>query len=384
MKNKLQNSKSLFIVVIFYVFMQLISWPPLRYWGWWGGGNFLDTWQILQNAHCYESIGLRVYELSNGCAWLYPYGRPLLQFLNTFHLFENDARYIGFLFLFLLAVVVSSIQVLVRTEKGGINYFLPFLIISPPMLLLAERGNFDILMLTIIFFSSYFFYKKRYFLSVLLVFTSALIKFYTFPLLLIYLFIPKAIKLRVFTFLLIILSFLSIYRDISTTEYTYQGGPKVVFGSELVFSHLGQFSSLYFLFEQRKILGIVLSLMQIGIVYSLSQRKKITLIVAENIKSLNVILYTFLSTTSFFCYFLGISTDYRMVFTLLSSALLVPMLAKGNAMQQVVVSLTLISAWLSFPSGGLEILGDITLGVLTCIHIVFFFLNRKRFYNIHL
>ena len=64
--------------------MEISTWLPLRFWKIWGGGNFIDTGQVLAFGDCYQKIGLEVYSFTSDPCTHYLYGRVLLQSLEGF------------------------------------------------------------------------------------------------------------------------------------------------------------------------------------------------------------------------------------------------------------------------------------------------------------
>jgi hypothetical protein len=65
---------------------------------------------------------------------------------------------------------------------------------------------------------------------------------------------------------------------------------------------------------------------------------------------------------------IGVSFDYRLVFLLLSSLVYLKLLyVRNDPHSFLIIGLAITSAWLTYPSAGLEPLGDLATEALTVI-----------------
>jgi hypothetical protein len=180
-------------ITTFYGWLYFSQWLPLAIQNIGGGRSYADLASVLNAAQCYERIGDSVYSSGETCG--YQYGIFLLQFINLFKLNSIALELLGGLlflivFLILLGIAVYS----AKTRRKAVVIF--FLAISPGPWLLFERGNFDLLVLIIVSLAVLFVGSRLSMLAVFLIALSALMKFYTLPLLLLYIMIEKRLYLK--------------------------------------------------------------------------------------------------------------------------------------------------------------------------------------------
>jgi hypothetical protein len=162
----------------FFGAMQVYDWPLLKYWGVKGHIDFADLNSVLGSADCFRTIGFAIYDYPIGHECAYNYGSWLMRTISALGLKESHTDLIGWFFIFgasfLLAVVVGQVKMKPITLFFG---FLVFL--SPPVMLLLERGNFDILIIFLIFSAATLVGRTRINFGIVIVFASFLYKFYT-------------------------------------------------------------------------------------------------------------------------------------------------------------------------------------------------------------
>jgi len=181
-------------VTAFYGWLYFSQWWLLKVQNGIGGGrNYSDLASVLNAARCYERIGDSVYSSVETCG--FQYGIFLLQFIQFFNLDSVNLQLLGGLlilsaFLILLGTAIFS----VNTNRQALIAF--FLVASPGPWLLFERGNFDLLIIILIAVGTIFINSRFSLLAIFFITLTALMKFYTLPLLLLYIIIEKRSYLR--------------------------------------------------------------------------------------------------------------------------------------------------------------------------------------------
>jgi hypothetical protein len=338
--------------------MELTTWLPLRFWRAWGGGGFIDSAQVLYYGDCYGQIGNRIFNSDEGSCSNYLYGSSLALFLDYVNLGEKHSYLVGFALALSLSFILSKIFP-IKNFSEGVYYAL--VITSPPILLLAERGNFDTFMFTLVFIGAHFYSKNHILVSFFVIAVSVLIKFYTAPLLIFFLFRRQKLYTSVIIWPMTFFIIIVIWRDINLAG-NFPSGTSAKFGFNLWSKHLeaenkfagNQAQSLaintivfiitclvFFFFTRLKLIDEI----------NLRNWLKIPLHNSTKIKFMAVVLIT--------CFFAGLSFDYRLIFFVALHSLIIKEVSERFVKRLHLFSLSIL--WLTFPSGGLAPIGDFLL-----------------------
>ena len=365
------------VLVIFasYTFMQLTTWLPLRFWGIWGGGNFLDSWQVLRYSDCFKEIGLNIYRTDVGVCSNYLYGRSLVQGLNFLGITEGETKLIGFGMMFLFSIIFTSVFP-IRSKKNAVYGAL--ILLSPPIMLLLERGNLDLLILGLVWLSSILISHKKYYTALFMIFVSAVIKFYTAPLILLLVLKSKNMIHRISGILIFCLAVLIAYRDIRITSAEYPHGTGAQFGLSIWGEYLNSYNSTRGSDRRNLIISILVFITLLILVKSYSNN----LFKNLNIKNLEhwvknwriefALLCVFVFAS---CYFSGMNYDYRLVYVSIP-VLVLYQESRALIHHEVLLRVLILVLWLTYPSGGLEPIGDLILEV--CIAIMILLVFKKE------
>ena len=254
-------------IATFFLGMQLTNWPPLHFWGWWGGGNFLDSWQVLASADCYRSIGTQVYELDNPCM-SYAYGRPLLWTLSGLHIGASQALLFGIVFLIIISLTINILINNLDLNSGRKNLLSVLIAASPPVLLLVDRGNFDSLIVSMMLLAAWMHSKEKSIPAIILIFLASTFKYYTAPILLLMVFVSKGKLSKATAAILFVAASLSVVRDLSITQFTFSSNnPHLTFGLGNEFLFLLKYDSLNWLEDFTSVTGVLVVLFFSGISY---------------------------------------------------------------------------------------------------------------------
>ena len=227
---------------MFFSTMQITTWIPLRYWGIWGGGNFVDIGQLLHWGDCYNEYGIKVYgdvtsETLGYCGG-YIYPRQVVQFIDLLNLARIDVKFLGFISLLLLSFILAYVlRNLPKISLATIS-----IVISPPIMLIADRANVDILITLLALFGAFALNRSYFYIAVILFFFTVLIKFYTLPTLFVFFLYAKNMKKRIFLVLIIVFAFILIHKDLSFVSNLLGNENERQFGINVWSSYLSDYN----------------------------------------------------------------------------------------------------------------------------------------------
>ena len=347
----------------------------------------ISHWSLIGNSRIFPVFGdLRAVLLSVECTqtsvdnslWEdcnYIYGSTLIKILLTMRLEAVDTHWIGFIFVGIfsgiLAYVFFSISSLNKLKK----FVCICIVVSPPSILLLERGNFDVVMIFLIFLAAITNFGKLQGLSFVLVVSASLLKFYSLPLFAIY-FGWKKDYLR-FLLVGVTLCFTTyiVFQDLMNSRGRIPADLNGSFGNtafSLYLSHI--YPSLNFSFMSGSLLGLFQLFMTFTFL-KVCVRAKVQFFPPSTTpqfqRSAVGRVQVFFILTFLVCYFAGMNYDYRIIFVLIAAVIEINRLnLNGNSGLPLTV-VTIFSAWFSTVSGVFQPIGDISLGIL----VVYFLFN---------
>lgn len=342
------------IVVLFYLIQHFLNWPLLKISRMRGEFNFEDFVTIFTSAKCFQTIGLQIYvpdESRPLC--FYPYGRSFIFLIDLLRIPASFAPII--IVLVSLLILHAAARLLGETTIFEKSVFVLFFI-SPPLWLGFERGNADLLICLLVLTAAYLVSKNKSVLGIWLLVLSTLIKFYTFPLLLFVLwqYKPKANKplLTVGLFAL----FLVIYTDIKAQHLQQPGS--FAFGSPIVTFWINAVNSNLNLGLNEitprvgQPIGVLLVL--IISIFFLKAKHFSTQALSLTASDLNKNSFTYLGVVFVTCFILGMSYDYRLIFSALAGLVLITSRNLQKVWKNLIACIWLPSLWLSVFSFGLS------------------------------
>ena len=349
----------------------LSGWPLLRYWNV-SGGVFPDSEDILLMGECFGERGLEIYSTAqvDDCHG-YWYGSMLVRALDFFRIGSELDIVVGFLFFLLLAYsLVTVVWSSVTPEKYRVYVLVGFLL-SPPVLLLAHRGNFDSLIILLIIGSIFQIQRGNLFFANTLIISSAFLKFYTAPLLLLTLLMSD--RPRKFFLLLVadLATAIVLLGDLSRVTHFWNGDSfKQMFGLGALTGAVNETMTFQISGSLAKNLDLgllIFALLCLGLT-----RRRWRIALPEdfqgNFKLLGFLLFGSVSVVSFM---LG-SVDYRLIFLVFSILFLISIYEFAVGEIFFLSFLSIFAVMLSFPSGKMNIYGDAA--ALTINAIILFFL----------
>jgi hypothetical protein len=302
------------------------QWWPLKVQNDLGGGRgYRDLDSVLNAARCYERIGDAVYTTAETC--VYQYGVFLLQFIQFFNLDSINLVLLGGLFVLLVFLILLGVAVFsVRTTRQAIVAFL--IVTSPGPWLLFERGNFDLLIVILVFLAAVFINSRLSILAILFITLTALMKFYTLPLLLVYILIEKRVTLRIVAAISVCFVTPIILFDISRAP-SFPNPTFVAFGLPSPGLWVNFFASRYgapieLSGPHLYFLGYLIFFVCTYFMHFSPFRKRFSfqphLPSTDSTFSKNVFLL--FSSLYLFCFLAGMNYDYRLTFLIISLLLL--------------------------------------------------------------
>ena len=235
------RTKSLFAWFLVYSFLSvclyLSDWVPIRISGWATSGYPGDLRMTLGFVDCVPKYGLRIYETSTpdpSCGSV-GYGYFFLKLLSLIG--------IGSQHLSIIALILSLMFVLVLTFNsfniGPLSNIHPILILllffSPVVWMLLSHLNIDILLYALIGLALRLESKGKSLYSILLIFITSLIKFFTLPFM--YLLVARFMLLRktnlfarIIAFSLVVLSTLNAFFDMRRIQWNNSMFAEGIFG----------------------------------------------------------------------------------------------------------------------------------------------------------
>lgn len=370
--------------LIFYGFfgvMQVYDWPLLKYWGVKGHIDFADLNSVLGSADCFRTIGFAIYDYPIGHECAYNYGSWLMRTISALGLKESFTSVIGWLFIlgisFLLAFVIARVKIKLIDLVFGLLIF-----VSPPIMLLLERGNFDILIVLLVVFAAKLAALQRINLSIIVIFASFLYKFYTVGLILLMSLFTRTLFACIFWLFALGVGIVQVVLDFQrgpgfiNTERISFGGP--IFGIYLKYLGL-HLSYLFSLIIGILLLFIGVCLFGLKRIPTNQYFTELKLVNPERNFSYFIFLFFIVVHTS--CYVLGMNFDYRLILVAVANFIFITQFDLSPKIRLTLRVMTVLIMWMSFNSGFLQPVGDFLIGIMT-IHYVFliwwFFLSSDR------
>lgn len=361
--------------------------------------GFIDLKSVLQSAKCYKIIGDDVFSAGSSNCTGYIYGSNLLNFINAIDLSSHNGYLIGLIIMLLISVLLAVLASNFQLKFSQPVWYIFALLFSPGVWFLLERGNIDG-WIFILLFISFCLLKNNQILSLLLIFISAIFKFYTLPVLIILLLVAKSKFMRLIVFSFFVLATIIIIKDLKLIKSDFPFTIYTSFGSPAVGMYLRE-TALLFQFNLLKISDLhthfigLLCFIVFTIIYSRLSSKYTPNFAADNSIKLNFDYresLIFIFGSSFLsCYIFGMNYDYRLIFAGVS-ALALQMNRFPDHMSKLIRVIIVLALWLSafsFGLGGkyfiaLSFVGDICIGILASLVLLeLIYLIRIHLFGSH-
>jgi hypothetical protein len=374
---RLQHSRTkvgfshLLVFIFFYLFYELNSYfryPYLRIGDAWFDRIFDDTYQVLNSAKCYATIGRSIYDQVT-CTYLY--GSPLLDFINLLGAHPENVYFVGKTFLIVNLMIFTFFSVYSYNKFGTKRLVLCIIIfISPPFHYLIERGNFDTVIILLILIATVFTINGKFLFGSIVLGIAGIFKFYTLPVLCIYLLIVKFskgkhLKIQLVVALISATLVLRDFVEIRGILGSGTGGYGGTFGLKsfaLYANHFSEYfnTSYVFLFT---IMSFILVVLLMFFKFNLSEP------IFDKLDSFSGVVKLLFGLQIIVCYLFTINNDYRLsILGIFLSALIMDSF-KNSGIEKYILIFGILSMWLSYPSWIFQVLGDLSLFVTICLII---------------
>lgn len=349
---------------------QLLGWPLVRIWGAspWGYAISADLRAVLDSAECLATQPLTAFYSAGFEECHYIYGNTLIFIINGLGISPWGTAAISWLFLLIISAIFAHVTLLFFEKVGSMALRIAAIasLCSPPIALLLERANFDILIFAIMYTGVIFASKNRVVAASLAFALGALMKFYAILGFAIYCLQQTRMREKVWISIIFSVTALVIAVEVIARRPTIPEDIGGAFGIHSI--------GLWFNFAT-KYLGLEMSLGPIaswalgflafllgtyltsrylsrfessarGLKFDLSGRKFDDLLAGA------------MCATFVGCYFLGTNFDYRLVFFIPFALMLISNFAEG-AIRNRIGALLVLSLWLSYDSGVIgQVIGD--------------------------
>lgn len=319
-----------------------------------GRHGFGDLQYVLDRVTCIkfgwnELYSLRTEEVCTG----YIYGSTLLKLLSIIKVTMIETNVIAYLIIFIFTLIFIR-TVSQNLISWPIAVFATVLFFSPPIILLFERLNIDLIIFLLVYCASSVLGKRLWLLAPTSLALATLFKFYTLPLL-----IFHSLNLRRRWIVLIALLLPTIVLtiiDLRRIQYL-PWDARNMFGNAIWLEYVlyvieGPYTHANFILASLMGAGLIicvgLILRKIGVLEGPT-----TTAVGRNADRI-----VFLLSTYTFCYFSGLSVDYRLVFLLFSYILAEQLFSMTKVTAWVLRTSIFMSFYLSYNVEILQPLGD--------------------------
>lgn len=337
--------------------------------------DFQDLNAVLYNSDCYQTIGWKIYETQTGDPCQnYVYGSALIRTLDFVNLGSSQRLLVGWIAMALISIVLAILVSELYSKSKTVFALGLVASISPPVVLLAERGNFDWLVFVCIYLSALCFSKNLKALGYFVLFFSSLLKFYTFPLLIIALLFMKTRKEFYLAFLLSCVALSQIIVDLLHLRSIYIGAWFAAFGNSIWSKYLVRLD-LNLGIVEATLLGISLTALLMVFLFKFVKPEIPVLSKPEHFSQMDYFAI-FSSITFLGCYFAGLNYDYRLIFLIPSLWFIVGMAPSFR--NKSIVGLFLLSFLFSYNVNYFQPIGDLAINIIVAFELLLFLRFFKK------
>jgi len=349
----------------FLVFMSLFGLATQTLFGWLylhTTYRFGDLLYVLEKVECVND-SLYTTRTSDPCTG-YIYGSTLIKFLRVIGINAGKLEIFGFTLIILFTFIFFRNIYLGKFSRQATIFFF-ILYFSPPIVLLLERANIDLLIFILIFLSGYLFTARRITAGVIILILAGMFKFYPIALALVALLLLARKKQRVLLLIIWIFASIIVVKDLLQLQNLPWDARNMfgnsIWGEYLKYAIAG--SNTHGNFLVNSALGIlIIFLMGFANHLVFSNRVVIKNVLVKS----DIYFFGLFSGTYLICYFSGLNVDYRLVFLLMAITYINRIIQMKKLQTYVFTLAVCLTFFLSFNSNLLQPLGD-----LAQVYIVF-------------
>jgi hypothetical protein len=351
-----------FFIFGFFAIQEKTDWPLLRFAGIRSFSFFTDLGWVFKTSDSARIIGWDIYDPNPPKDYsAYLYGSNLIRVVDFLGITEAQTKIAGWILMLVFSILIGAVMSQIRDNRIFSSVFGFIVLISPPNQLLIERGNFDLVIIIVLAFISYLLVKENYYLVLSLLLLITLFKFYTLPLFIYLIYLSRS-KLIKFTggLIFIVTSFL-VVNDLSKIKIDFPRPSWAAFGNPIfgIYFHRFEIELPNLIQDLIGLISLVIALIMIKVILrnkNIELPETTILQIPINFKDsiFKIFLLTFL-----ICYFSSTSFDYRLFYLFVPALIYIQMLKLKKATTAILWALLILTAWLSYNSGDLQLLGDI-------------------------
>lgn len=401
---KFSPSYFLFVFIsfpIFYFYQVLNSWPILRSWGMSNGFNFGDLSLVINRIGCQLDLIATendkpicyISEIDGKQYTSFPYGIALHALLKLLWVNKIDTLVVGCLLIMLLTMCFAMISKCFSQVNKIYAIIAISVFYSPPIQLLVERMNLDVIIFLLICLASYLFSKNQSLFALTIIIITTLSKYYTLSVLFILYFLVKKSSHKVFVVIALLACFTVLFFDASVVQGS-RIGAFAAFGAPVYGSYFNKTMMLLnFQLELSYICQLLFGLFALIVtLFSLTTNfnfaKYIRNVIKENVKidvndtsKFKFIDWFYLINSLVFisCFILGNNFDYRLIFLVASIYSLLGI--RYLNVHKFIILIMFFIFWCSFNIYFLQPVGDVLLIILVSLMIIDIYYNYKFILN---
>lgn len=359
----------LFFFVSAFGIQQALGWPVVRIWGAspWGYGISADLLSVLTAADCFKDAPVQAYLEAGAGSCQYIYGNFLIVALNFLALGASSTVALSWMFVVGISAAFAHLTNLAFSSVKSLSARVATLLAltSPPVALLLERANFDVLVFLISMIGLTLFRKTRFLAAAIAICGAALMKFYAILGLLIF----AAARMKIWQKIVVSVISLLVIAEIAVEVLVRRpavpmdiGGAFGSYSIGLWFNFSTEYLRIPLLLSNNASLAIGLIALLLGVLCSFRYLKKIQAIDTltfdlTNPSSLEI-FGAGMAPVFLGCYILGTNYDYRLIF-LVPFALALLARSDEKKTRRLYLVLFLAAMWLSYNSGVIgQVIGD--------------------------
>lgn len=384
MYSQIKHTRYLYAGIVFsllslYTYLDsYFGWLTL---GWWKNStmNFEDLASTLSSSDCFSKQSNVELFFSDANVCDYNYGKIGIYFYRIVGFSIESKLIFGMILAIWLLASIAVLAVVSFKISKEFKIITLIILLSPPLQLLLQRGNLDIVIFALLCISAVGFNRRNYLLSVLPLVISTLLKAYTLSgFILVFLLFQKS-KNRIMTIFIFILVSVEIFREFNQvalpSKYFSSSFGLQAFG--ILLNKLGL--SINFIIQD--LIGMFI----LFLIFLASKNKILKGVTKFSFESKDQNVYktevvAALSSLIFLtCFFAYMSFDYRL--PILLPALLLELRFWSQSDQKrlyfLLISTSILSFWFTVGFKMVSPIGDLCLNLLVLIFMKKWYLTLK-------
>ena len=361
---------------------EIIQWPILKLWNIYANNGFIDFAVPLHHIDCFSrGVDIKILRSDIGVCSGYWYGEAWLQLGKLINLYQVNVYVLVFplIFIFYWWFAVQFKTAIAGKELTA-RILIVTLLLSPPLILLIQRGNLDLLMILILISAALLLNSEKernVFLAFLIITFAVLIKFWALPALIVVILRMKNRLLRIFSLLLSVIITVRVIGEYKQIQFGQAPQSNInVFGFKFLSVKIDSTTTFAMETSKSMILDLSFFLVVTAIIFlgfKIFQHKASGELLS--IQKLHDPIFAIFGSCYVFCYFASMNVDYRLVILIIVGLRLVT-LVNTKELINVILLIANATVWLTYPSGQLQIVGDFMASIF-CATILLLFTHEQ-------